>query len=616
MQISASSGGATGLASMGTSASSLASRLSAKPPVVHSRTVALAPAVSGIPANLQVGVQGNLSRTEWSAGSAGYQQVASTGTQAVEGTTTTSASLKIALTSGGKYTFAAGYGNSWKGGRPGLMLMLADSTGKIVKSARTNTLSLSRTETARLSSGDYTLKLSVVPAKGSTAWLTSYTLNASQTTPLPSKSGNADLDAILAGGDYWWHDAGQVAAVSNTGVTDTVKQISGARTTLYYDFLGGSEAYLSTADKNGFAAMDQGQKTAVATALQYLSSLINVKFEAATETNKADIAFGTNQQTQSSGYALYPLSNKGGASVLMLDNLDDKGSATNTGAQLQDRSSYAWHTLVHELGHAMGLKHPGPYNAGGGKAPAPYLSGIKDHRGTTIMSYKDARGSLDLKASGSNAGYAYSVTGITPTSFKVLDIAALQYLYGANTSTTAPDMALSDTSKSYQAVWAPKGVKVDASATTRTNVFDFRAGSYSSISLQTSTDQAATLKAQFKAQGVSDANAQSYATLIVNGKSIKGRIFDGKNTLGLAWGSHYTEVAGGSGNDRFYAAAYTTSVNGGAGNDTLYLRGTSLDWTVAVAGDVKTYTHKLTSGVISARGIEAVAYYKATAAAV
>jgi hypothetical protein len=88
-----------------------------------------------------------------------------------------------------------------------------------------------------------------------------------------------------------------------------------------------------------------------------------------------------------------------------------------------------------------------------------------------------------------------------------------------------------------------------------------------------------------------------------------------QNTLGLAWGIYYSKITGGGGNDRLYAGTYSTTVDGSLGTDTLYLQGASKDWTAADAAGGKTYTHKASGQEITAKGIEAVAYYKATALA-
>lgn len=554
--------------------------------------------------------------TAWVSARPTYERTASTGSITPNGQTTTSAALKVALVGSGDYTFSAARSYAYTGKPPAVRLTLTDANGRIVKTSTAAALTLSRTETARLGSGEYTFKLDVTAARGGQAWLTSYRLDARQNlSPLPGKSGDASLDAIVAGGARWWHDEGQVATVSNTPITDTVKQIQGARTTLHYGFLGGTESYLSNADRDGFAAMNGGQRQAVVAALDYLSSLINVQF--VEDASRAHIAFGTNRQTDSAGYAQYPMAAGLNPSVLMLDN-ESAGQATNTAAELADRNSYAWFTLIHELGHAMGLKHPGNYNAGGGSTPGPYLPKATDHRGTTVMSYRDAAGTMDVSVNGSETGYSYSGKAITPATYKTLDIAALQYLYGANTGTQAAAVTVNDNRQNYEAIWAPQGTTLDASSTTRTNIFDLRPGGYSSIAIQSTDDQIAVLRGRFRDRGVSDARSLQYAQALMGStKALKGKMFDGRNTLGLAWGSRFTSVTGGAAADRFYAGTYTTTVSGGAGQDTLYLQGTARDWTQGVNGQGHTtYTHRLTAGVVTARDIEAVAFYRSAAAAV
>jgi serralysin len=55
-----------------------------------------------------------------------------------------------------------------------------------------------------------------------------------------------------------------------------------------------------------------------------------------------------------------------------------------------EAGSYTWQVLLHETAHALGLKHPGNYNAGGGGTRGPYLSKATDTRGNTLMSYHNA----------------------------------------------------------------------------------------------------------------------------------------------------------------------------------------------------------------------------------
>lgn len=78
---------------------------------------------------------------------------------------------------------------------------------------------------------------------------------------------------------------------------------------------------------------------------------------------------------------------------------------------------YEFSTLLHEIGHAMGLAHP---HEGG----AQTLTSTLDYVNYTVMSYDDP--SWSYSGSGSSRYYTIS------ESLMVYDIQALQYMYGAN----------------------------------------------------------------------------------------------------------------------------------------------------------------------------------------
>ncbi|MFN7038963.1 MAG: M10 family metallopeptidase, partial [Alphaproteobacteria bacterium] len=132
--------------------------------------------------------------------------------------------------------------------------------------------------------------------------------------------------------------------------------------------------------------------------------------------------------------------------------------------------SASFKTILHEIGHALGLKHPCNY---GGNEPGPYLSKEEDNRVYSIMSYHNKK---DMDT---------SLFPLTPMAY---DIAAVQFLYGANTKFNNDDTIykfeenprswpFSKKNKSLQTIWDGGGNDtIDASSTRTNNIIDLREG--------------------------------------------------------------------------------------------------------------------------------------------
>ncbi|TAN48407.1 MAG: hypothetical protein EPN21_15000, partial [Methylococcaceae bacterium] len=130
--------------------------------------------------------------------------------------------------------------------------------------------------------------------------------------------------------------------------------------------------------------------------------------------------------------------------------------------------SYGYLTFLHELGHALGLIHP--HDA----APAYAADAGADSLKYSVMSYRDYAGD-DL--GGYNSGYY-------PTSPMLNDVAALQYLYGANAGFNAGDNSYSWAPEKsvYETLWDSGGIDtIDASSQRLEVKIDLNAAQWSEI---------------------------------------------------------------------------------------------------------------------------------------
>jgi serralysin len=195
--------------------------------------------------------------------------------------------------------------------------------------------------------------------------------------------------------------------------------------------------------------------------------------------------------------------------------------------------SYNELSLVHEIGHGLGLKHPGNYDASGNGTPGPYLPADLDFRSNTVMSYNSR-----------NQWFLYQgqnqYTSVNPSTPMVYDIAAIQYLYGANNSYHTGDdtWRFDPLTPFYFTIWDAGGNDtLDLSNFSTRCDIDLTPGHYSSI--------------RYTNEGAGT------------------DLYDGTHNLGIAFGAIIENATGGSNTDIITGNNVNNILAGGGGNDTL-----------------------------------------------
>ncbi len=267
-------------------------------------------------------------------------------------------------------------------------------------------------------------------------------------------SNDYRIDSLLAGANLRW------------GTPKTTPNVT-------YSFMTGLPSYsISPDDAKNFSVFTEEQKVAGRAVFKMLNDNFNVNFTEVADTGSSygQINLGNSDQGDVSvGYARYP-TDYTSASVdandgdVYINNLPSAGQLTGIVA-----GSNAWSTLIHEIGHAIGLKHPGSYNAGEpARAPEPgevVLPKDEDSESYTLMSYTTHPQKIER------------------VDLAMYDRLALSYLYGAKPQNTGDDTyKLTDADGRWQKMFVDNGGTdtIDASAVTTTVTIDLTPGTFSS----------------------------------------------------------------------------------------------------------------------------------------
>ena len=280
-----------------------------------------------------------------------------------------------------------------------------------------------------------------------------------------------------------------------------------------------------------FERFTAAQISATQTAMGLWSDVANIKFSrvgsgttgSTAYTNSATILFGADTGVSEYAFAYLPGS-RAAASIdgdVTINPYD--GSFSNL-----SRGSYDFMAIVHEIGHAIGLDHPGNYN-GGNPTYSANAAYVQDSRQYTVMSYFDAE---------ETGARHYDTYAATPL---LHDIAAAQALYGANYATRAGNTVYGFNSNADRAQFHIISAAQDA-------VFAiWDGGGRDTLNLSGYTEGS-----------IINLNAGSFSSA--------GGLYA---NIAIARGALIEDAKGGAGNDAIYGNAAANVLFGNAGNDTI-----------------------------------------------
>jgi Ca2+-binding RTX toxin-like protein len=293
---------------------------------------------------------------------------------------------------------------------------------------------------------------------------------------------------------------------------DTVSGIAselGPRHTVYYSFAQKPASWFTSVDNRNFTPFNAAQQELATKLLRYVSSVVDVNFVQTSDPEQGyTIVFGNNDQDHSAGYAA-PVYGEHGTPLMLnfdqrfLEPSRDEGLAFTT-------------VVLHEIGHALQLKHPFSHaDATGELSAGPFLSTAEDLKSLSIMSYTYDAGV---------AGY---------TSYSPFDLAALHYAFGVAPGARAGnDTYVLDQGK-MNMLWDGAGFDtIDGSAQSRDLVLDLRPGYWGYI-------------------------------------GTKADLISAAGQVTVNFGTVIEAALGGSGNDTLTGNDANNVLTGGAGNDTL-----------------------------------------------
>ncbi|MDX3971417.1 MAG: M10 family metallopeptidase C-terminal domain-containing protein, partial [Bradyrhizobium sp.] len=382
-----------------------------------------------------------------------------------------------------------------------------------------------------------------------------------------SATNNAEIDGLLSGAKW----SGTITYSFPDAPSDYANPYSG----------GSGEPTTS-----GFASAPTQIQAAINYAMGLILSYTNANIQYA-GTNGADIMIAQSPAANPTAYAYYPGNYAPGGDIWF---------GTQYNFSLAKLGNYYFTTALHELGHALGLKHS--QEAGGpGNVAVPSAHDSSEY---TVMSYRSYVGA-STTGGYTNEAYGYSQT------YMANDILALQTMYGADYTTQSSNTVYTwnsttgqqfingvgqlapgggvggSANRIYETVWDGGGVDTYDLSNYATNL---------SINLNPGASSVfSSVQLAYLGNG-HYASGNVYNAYLYNGdtRSYIDNAIGGSGNDAILGNAIANALNGAGGNDTITGGAGDDSINGGTGTDTAVYSGSWVNYAVTYTSATQTFT--------------------------